>query len=402
MIVTVIGNGFVGKATNLLHNDNIIVWFYDIVPELCNPINLTFETINEKSDIVFICVPTPMNVDGSCNTKIVESVLKKLLNHPCVIIRSTVPIGFADSHNCFFMPEFLTEKNWPQDFYNCPLWVFGTPQYHSNLSDFYTKIEYLMDSAHNFGKIKSKDILFCTNKEAEMIKLVRNNFLSTKVVFFNHIWDLCQKLDIDYKHVIEGVGADDRIGFSHTAVDGVQYRGYGGTCFPKDTNSLFHILQENDIVAPLIEGNLYANEYFFCQDKKWLSMYNRAITELSGTIILYVGTHSELCSKMQADLQNGNYVIALDECDACSINHPNYYFKKTNLTQKIFIPKCDKVICYIPESRPLLESMEIWIQVRKFCSTYQLPLLLILDNNTSQQFWIQSCQDDSLVTIHYL
>lgn len=400
MIVTVIGNGFVGKATNLLHNDNVIVWFYDIVPELCNPINLTFETINEKSDIVFICVPTPMNVDGSCNTKIVESVLKKL-KHPCVVLRSTVPIGFADSHNCFFMPEFLTEKNWPQDFYHCPLWVFGTPQYHPNLSDFYSKIQYLMDSAHNFEKIKSKEILFCTNKEAEMIKLVRNNFLSTKVVFFNHIWDLCQKLKIDYNNVIQGVGGDERIGFSHTSVDGIQFRGYGGTCFPKDTNSLFHILQENDIVSPLIEGNLYANEYFFCPDKKWLSMYNRAITELNGTIVLYVGAHSELSTMMQVDLQSGNYVIAIDECDACGINHSNYYFKKTNLTQKIFIPKCDKVICYIPESRPLLESMEIWIQVRKFCSTYQLPLLLILDNNTSQQFWIQSCKDDKLVTIQF-
>jgi len=400
MIVTVIGNGFVGKATNLLHNDNVIVWFYDIVPELCNPINLTFDTINKQSDIVFICVPTPMNVDGSCNTKIVESVLKKL-NHPCVILRSTVPIGFADRHNCFFMPEFLTEKNWPQDFYNCPLWVFGTPQYHSNLSDFYTKIEYLMNSAHNHQKIKSKEILFCTNKEAEMIKLVRNNFLSTKVVFFNHIWDLCQKLDIDYKHVIEGVGADDRIGFSHTAVDGVQYRGYGGTCFPKDTNSLFHILQENDIVAPLIEGNLYANEYFFCPDKKWLSMYNRAITELNGTIVLYVGVDSKLTSRIKADLKNGDYVITLDQKDRLTIDHANYYFKKTNLTEKIFIPKCDKVIYYIPETRPLLESMEIWIQVRKFCSAYQLPLLLILDNNTSQQFWIQSCIDDKLITIEY-
>lgn len=395
MIITVIGKGFVGKATSLLANQEVTIWFYDIIPELCSPPHLTFDTINTKSDLIFICVPTPMNLDGSCNTSIVENVLSKLSN-PCVVIRSTVPVGFADRHQCFFMPEFLTEKNWPIDFYECPLWVVGSPDIEIHtVEQFFSKMKKLMTLAKQYKKIKYQKLLFCTNKEAELIKLVRNNFLSTKVIFFNHIFDLCQKMNIDYQNVIQGVGSDTRIGFSHTKVDGNTFRGYGGTCFPKDTNSLFHILQENGIKAPLLEANLLANEYHYNKDKKWLSMYNRSITDFNGNIIVYVGYDSNLKKRMENDLTlQNNHVVLFDSRDTSNIYASNYSFKQTNLSQTLFIPKCHSVVYYIPLGQSIFKAMKTWIHVITFCETYHLPLTLLLDDTQKQQFWIESIQND--------
>lgn len=56
-----------------------------------------------------------MNIDGSCDTSIIENVLKQI-HHPNIIIRSTIPLGFCDKYNVYFMPEFLTEANWRKDF----------------------------------------------------------------------------------------------------------------------------------------------------------------------------------------------------------------------------------------------------------------------------------------------
>ena len=83
-----------------------------------------------KSDIIFISVPTPMNKDGSCHIGILESLIKSIqeykdLDDLIVVIRSTVPPGTADKLNCYFMPEFLTEKNYINDFKYNKEWIFG-------------------------------------------------------------------------------------------------------------------------------------------------------------------------------------------------------------------------------------------------------------------------------------
>jgi UDPglucose 6-dehydrogenase len=259
MIITIIGKGFVGKATGILENPNVTVWYYDIVPELCQPPFLTYDDINNMSDIVFICVPTPMKADGSCDVSIVSKVINNL-SHSCIVIRSTVPIGFSKKNNCYFMPEFLTEKSWPDDFLNCSLWIFGMP---NNNPEFKSKMNFLLYSAKQYNKIKNNSSYFCKCNEAEMIKLIRNNFLSTKVIFFNEIYHLCHKMNLDYESVRYGVGCDPRIGHSHTMVDGNEHNGYGGTCFPKDTNSLYHIYQSNNQHSNILEANLYANEYIY-------------------------------------------------------------------------------------------------------------------------------------------
>jgi len=117
MIIGIIGNGFVGKATFQLACKDITILAYDINPDLCNPLNLKLEDMNQ-CEIIFISVPTPMNTDRSCYLQIVNSVISNLksINYPgFIVLRSTVPVGTYNDFACYFMPEFLTEKNFIND-----------------------------------------------------------------------------------------------------------------------------------------------------------------------------------------------------------------------------------------------------------------------------------------------
>ena len=129
MKIGVIGNGFVGKATKILECNKNELLVYDINPDLCEPKGTTLKDIS-KCHLIFISVPTPMNKDGSCYLNIVESVVNDIsqitnLDETCVVIRSTVPPGTSDRLNCYFMPEFLTEQNFVEDFKNNNKWIFG-------------------------------------------------------------------------------------------------------------------------------------------------------------------------------------------------------------------------------------------------------------------------------------
>ena len=118
MKIGIVGNGFVGKATQILKTPQTEVIVYDINPELCKPFGTTIEHMADCK-LVFICVPTP-DKNGRCYTGIVQTVVQELQAVGCqyIIIRSTVPPGTSDSLGTFFMPEFLTERNYLTDFEN--------------------------------------------------------------------------------------------------------------------------------------------------------------------------------------------------------------------------------------------------------------------------------------------
>ena len=79
------------------------------------------------------------------------------------------------------------------------------------------------------------DVNIITAKEAEMIKYVANTFLATKVAYLNEIWQICQKTNINYDHMIGILNNDSRLGNTHWNVPGHDGKfGFGGTCFPKE------------------------------------------------------------------------------------------------------------------------------------------------------------------------
>ena len=281
MKIGIIGNGFVGKATNILKNDNVELIIYDIDPKLCNPIGTSLNDIC-NTDIVFISVPTPMNSDGSCHIGILQSVVNNIknicnLDENLIVIRSTVPPGTSDDLNCYFMPEFLTEKNFVNDFINNQHWIFGL-KVKSQDSIFIEKMSELFNLSYQAEKIKFNNLHFVTNKEAEMIKLFRNNYLSVKVGFCNEIAEFCDKKDINYENVRTLAVLDPRIGESHSQVPGHDGRkGFGGTCFPKDTNNLKCEMKKTGMKSYIIENVVERNENVDRPEKDWNSNKGRAV-----------------------------------------------------------------------------------------------------------------------------
>jgi len=281
MKIGIIGNGFVGKATNILKNSNVDLVVYDIDPNLCNPVGTSLEDIC-NTDIVFISVPTPMNKDGSCHIGILENVISNIknicnLNEKLIVIRSTIPPGTADALNCYFMPEFLTEKNFENDFINNEHWIFGLKGTNQD-ELFKNKIQELFNFSFQAGKIKFNNLHFVSNNEAEMIKLFRNNFLSVKVGFCNEIAEFCELKNINYENVRKLAVLDSRIGESHSKVPGHDGRkGYGGTCFPKDTNNLKCEMEKNGMTSYIIKNVVQRNEKVDRPEKDWNSNKGRAV-----------------------------------------------------------------------------------------------------------------------------
>lgn len=280
MSFAIIGNGFVGQATKILKTTSTKMLVYDIDPKKCDPEGTTLSDL-AQCDIVFISVPTPMGKDGRNHLSIVKSVVQDLksnidITKTHIVIRSTVLPGTSDELDCYFMPEFLTEKNWDYDFRNCKNWIFGLKK--GDNDDFKNKISKIINQAQEAGNIKYNDIHFVKNGEAEMIKYFRNTFLALKVSFCNEIYDLCVHKNIDYEQVQKLAPLDSRIGLSHTQVPGHDgKRGFGGTCFPKDTMALLREFEDCGVESFILKGAVERNLKLDRPEKDWASDIGRAV-----------------------------------------------------------------------------------------------------------------------------
>jgi len=269
MKLGVVGNGFVGNAlvAAMEGSDNITVLAYDLNTELCVPKGTTLNDLMD-ADAIFVSVPTPMNEDGSCCTKIVEIAISQIreLNYAgLIVLRSTVPPGTSKRLGCLFMPEFLTEAKPLDDFINNDNWVFGvsTKEEESFLKE-------MINIAQDDGCIKSNTCSFVTTSEGEMIKMFRNVFLAMKVSICNELENWCVQESINYDNVRKVAFSDKRIGLSHTMVPGPDnHRGFGGTCFPKDVASSVSSMKRSVVIAAGQERNntIDRPEQDWCEDK---------------------------------------------------------------------------------------------------------------------------------------
>jgi len=281
MKVGIIGSGFVGKATQQLNHSHIDMYIYDIRPELCIPSGLKLSDM-AQCDVIFVCVPTPMEVSGKCHLSIVESVIQELSvvldpSKNFVVLRSTVPPGTCDRLGCYFMPEFLTEKNYIQDFIDCENWIIGLRGQPFD-DQFQDVIRLLFQSAKAAGQIKYSRVHFLQNKEAEMVKYFRNTYLSVKVSFCNEMEEFCRHHGMDYEAVRLAATLDSRIGSSHSIVPGHDgKRGFGGTCFPKDTNALLYEMNKIGMKSYVLHGALERNHNVDRKEEDWKNDKGRAV-----------------------------------------------------------------------------------------------------------------------------
>ena len=278
MNVGIIGLGYVGSALKegFKHKHNIEI--FDLRSELstCSSI----DDLVSKTDLIFICVPTPMNEDGSSNLDIVYNVVEQIsnsnsINNPILIIKSTISPGTTQMLNdkykklqIVFNPEFLTEANFVEDFKNQNRIILGGPRdATTKLKQFYITV---------FPKTP---IIKTGSTYAEMVKYLANTFLATKVSFANEMKMMCDKLDIDYDKVIEYAIYDQRLGESHWSVPGPDGKyGFGGSCFPKDINAIIHKAHELGVDIKTIKSAWETN-LNVRPEKDWELLEGRAVTK---------------------------------------------------------------------------------------------------------------------------
>ena len=284
--IGVVGNGFVGAAVKFGFSPQVgcdaEVRVYDI-----NPSKSTHEleeTVN-KSDFVFLSVPTPANSDGSINIDILESALSDINEvsevDNYILIRSTVVPGTTwalqekfSNLNLLFNPEFLTERSANFDFINQSRFIIGSGD--SDKSALGSKLfsQLIRD---RFGE--SVSVLECTYETAEMIKYMSNCFFATKVSFLNEMYQIAKKCEVNWQQAVDGFVADGRIGHSHLNVPGHDGKfGFGGSCFPKDIQAMIDFSETMGVDAKVLKA-VWKKNLEIRPEQDWKNLKGRAVTD---------------------------------------------------------------------------------------------------------------------------
>ena len=249
MNIAIIGYGHVGKAMHKLFQNAVV---FDPALGMGNK-----DEVN-KCKAAFVCVPTPMLENGRCDTKITEEVIE-WLDVELIILRSTVEIGFTDAmakkymKKIVFHPEYYGETvDHPFKDLNGRKWLtFGGCQF-------------AIDGAIKvYQEVINSDVkIFQTDaKSAELAKYMENSFLAMKVTFCNEMYDIADKLGVNYNKARELWLADPRIGASHTFVY-EENRGYGGKCLPKDIASVISQAETAGANVSLLKATEERNKAF--------------------------------------------------------------------------------------------------------------------------------------------
>ena len=273
MQIGIVGQGFVGTAVNEGLKQHFQIETFDIAKDS------TCKSIDElaiKSDVIFVCLPTPMKENGKCYLGILEEVLSDLdyINRcKTIVVKSTIPPGSTEKFNkiykninIVFNPEFLTEANSVEDFKNQNRIIIGGPRPAT------TQVKRIFDKA--FPKVP---IIKTGSTTAEMVKYFLNSFLATKVSFANEMYQICKGLNIDYDKVTEYAKYDERLGKSHLNVPGPDGDfGYGGHCFPKDIGALISLAHDLN-VSPRILTATECKNNDVRTNRDWEKQEGRAV-----------------------------------------------------------------------------------------------------------------------------
>ena len=275
--VGIIGHGFVGGATAFGMSPVANVRIYDK-----DPLRATHTLVDvvNKSDIIFVSVPTPMNEDGSINLNIVKRVFSDISNvnngkKNVVVLKSTVVPGTTEqlvrdfpNLNIVYNPEFLTERKAKLDFVNQARIVLGGPPL------LVEKVSQLFESRFMHCNFIKTD-----TTTAEFIKYFGNLFFAVKVSFANEMKRMANELGVNWDEALYGFIADGRVADSHLHVPGPDGKsGFGGSCFPKDLNAFISLANSMDVNVNVLEAAWQTN-LEVRPEKDWEMLEGRAITK---------------------------------------------------------------------------------------------------------------------------
>jgi UDPglucose 6-dehydrogenase len=236
-----------------------------------------------KAEAVFIAVGTPSrrgdgHADLSYVYQVARDIAPALDGFTVVVTKSTVPVGTGDEVERIIRearpdaefavvsnPEFLREGAAIDDFKRPDRIVIGFDD---------ERAQPVMQEVYRPLYLNRAPFLFTSRRSSELTKYAANAFLATKITFINEIADLCERVGANVQDVARGIGLDNRIGakFLHAGP------GYGGSCFPKDTQALIKTAQDNGAPIRIVETVLAVN------DQRKRAMARKVFTALGGSV----------------------------------------------------------------------------------------------------------------------
>ncbi len=212
--------------------------------------------VAERSDIVFLCVPTPQDDDGSADLSFIEAASAEigpvLRKGAIVVNKSTVPVGTTvvvdeviqrSDIAVVSHPEFLREGTAVNDFLHPDRLVVGADDRSAA-----EKVAALYESIDT-------QVIITDAASAETIKYAANGFLAMKISFVNAVAAMCEAVGADVVDVVEGIGSDRRIGREFLRPG----PGWGGSCFPKDSHALVHVAASHGYDFSMMRGVIAVN-----------------------------------------------------------------------------------------------------------------------------------------------
>ena len=236
-----------------------------------------------KAEAVFIAVGTPSrrgdgHADLSYVYQVARDIAPALNGFTVVVTKSTVPVGTGDEVERIIRearpdaefavvsnPEFLREGAAIDDFKRPDRIVIGFDD---------ERAQSVMQEVYRPLYLNRAPFLFTSRRSSELTKYAANAFLATKITFINEIADLCERVGANVQDVARGIGLDNRIGakFLHAGP------GYGGSCFPKDTQALIKTAQDNGAPIRIVETVLAVN------DQRKRAMARKVFAALGGSV----------------------------------------------------------------------------------------------------------------------
>lgn len=217
----------------------------------------------EKSEVIYLALPTPPGEDGSADLSYVLSVANQIgdliTDYKVIVNKSTVPVGTANKvrstiaaktdveFDVVSNPEFLREGFAVEDSMNPARVIVGSDS---------ERAQELMAKIYQPFTNTGVPIIFMDEKSSELTKYAANSFLAVKITFMNEIANYCEKVGADVDKVRLGMGSDDRIGHRFL-FPGI---GYGGSCFPKDVKALIQSGKQEGFDFQILEATENVNQ----------------------------------------------------------------------------------------------------------------------------------------------
>lgn len=251
--IGIIGMGYVGQAIYEAYQySNFRIVCIDVDPKKSNG---TYSDLID-CEAVFVCVPSPSKESGECDTGILNSVLYLLKDYKNVIIsKTTAPPAFYEKMqslypNLVYVPEFLTAERAVKDFAETESIIIGG-----------SVMAYQREALRFLQAIQPiKEIEYCSIGEAALAKYIVNSFLATKVVFMNEMSELAAAHNYSWATMHRLLVLEKRLGSSHMRVPGTDgLCGFGGMCFPKDTNAIVKYASKLGIQLSILKSALKKN-----------------------------------------------------------------------------------------------------------------------------------------------